>query len=108
MAVTKDLLGNDWTTYYDLGCALKFSYKVEGDMAVTMELKSGAANRIIKTKKLRGSDEFADCVLDLRSFSREELEQVSELCFTAFYKDMDPRDPTGSFTIRNCMLQVEG
>lgn len=108
MAVTKDLLGNDWTTYYDLGCALKFSYKVEGDMAVTMELKSGAANRIIKTKKLRGSDEFADCVLDLRSFSREDLEQVSELCFTVFYKDVDPRDPTGSFTIRNCMLQVEG
>lgn len=108
MAVTKDLLGNDWTTYYDLGCVLKFSYKVEGDMAVTMELKSGAANRIIKTKKLRGSDEFADCVLDLRSFSREDLEQVSELCFTVFYKDMDPQDPTGSFTIRNCMLQVEG
>jgi hypothetical protein len=47
-------------------------------------------------------------VLDLRSFSREELEQVSELCFTVFYKDMDPQDPTGSFTIRNCMLQVEG
>jgi hypothetical protein len=43
MAVTSDLLGNNWTTYADMGCFLKFDYQVEGDLAVTMELKYGSS-----------------------------------------------------------------
>ena len=46
MAVTNDLLGNNWTTYSDLGCALKFDYLVDADIAVTMELKYGVSQLI--------------------------------------------------------------
>lgn len=107
MAVTNDLLGNDWTTYYDLGCALKFDYLVEDSIAVTMELKYGV-DRIVKyEQKLCPASGFRTCSLKLRQLGYEELRNVRELCFTVFHKDVDPEDPTGSFVIKNCVLEVE-
>lgn len=107
MAVTSDLLGNDWTTYYDLGCALKFDYMIEGDIAVTMELKYGADNVIKHEQKLRPKSNFQTYVLKLQQLSYEELRNVRELCFTVFYKDVDSENPTGNFIIKNCVLEVE-
>lgn len=104
MAVTSDLLGNDWTTYADLGCFLKFDYQVEGDLAVTMELKYGSSKF---DAVLRPHDEFATYCLDLGKLSYAELKNVRELCFTVFYKDVNPKYPTGRFTIKNCVLEVE-
>ena len=108
MAVTGELLGNDWRVYRDLGCALKFDYWVQGDMTVTMELKYGT-DRVQKYEcALRPKGDFQSYGLDLRQFDREQLENVRELCFTVFYKDVDPASPVGSFAIRNCVLEVEG
>ena len=107
MAVTDDLLGNDWTVYYDLGCALKFDYMVHDDIAVTMELKYGVDKILVHEQKLRPTDDFQAYALNLRQLSYEELRNVRELCFTVFYKDVDPKDPTGSFVIKNCVLEVE-
>lgn len=107
MAVTNDLLGNDWTTYYDLGCALKFDYIVDDDIAVTMELKYGVDKTIKHEQKLRPTSNFQTYVLKLQQLSYEELRNVRELCFTVFHKDVNPEDPTGSFVIKNCVLEVE-
>lgn len=107
MAVTNDLLGNDWTTYCDLGCALKFDYMVDGDIAVTMELKYGVDNVIKLEQKLRPKGNFQTYVLKLQKLSYEELRNVRELCFTVFYKDVDSENPTGNFIIKNCVLEVE-
>ncbi|MBE6943709.1 MAG: hypothetical protein E7453_05545 [Ruminococcaceae bacterium] len=107
MAVTNDLLGNDWTTYYDLGCALKFDYMVDDNITVTMELKYGVDQIIKYEQRLRPTSNFRTCVLKLQRLRYEELRNVRELCFTVFYKDVDPEDPTGSFIIKNCVLEVE-
>ena len=108
MAITNDLLGNDWTTYYDLGCALKFDYLVQDDIVVTMELKYGVDKIIKNEEKLRPKSDFQTYVLKLQELDYEELRNVRELCFTVFYKDVDSENPTGSFTIKNCVLEVEG
>lgn len=108
MAVTNDLLGNDWTTYCDLGCALKFDYMVDGDIAVTMELKYGTDNAIKHEQKLRPKSDFQTYALKLQELSYEELHNVRELCFTVFYKDVNSENPTGNFVIKNCVLEVEG
>ena len=108
MAVTNDLLGNDWTTYYDLGCALKFDYIVDDDIAVTMELKYGVDNVIKLEQKLRPKSNFETYVLKLQDLNYEELRNVRELCFTVFYKDVNSEKPTGNFIIKNCVLEVEG
>ncbi len=105
MAVTSDLLGNDWTTYADLNCFLKFDYQVEGDLAVTIELKYGDFKQ---EAILRPQGEFTTYSLSLNQLSYEALKNVRELCFTVFYKDVNPADPTGRFTIKNCVLEVEG
>lgn len=107
MAVTNDLLGNDWTIYYDLGCALKFDYMVDGDIAVTMELKYGVDKIIKHDNKLRPTSDFQTYALKLQQLNHEELRNVQELCFTVFHKDVNPEDPTGSFVIKNCVLEVE-
>lgn len=108
MAVTKDLLDNDWSTYHDLGCTFKFDYMVKGDIAVTMELKCGPQNAVRKVEKLYPSDVFKTFSLKLDSLNPEDLKHISELCFTVFYKDVDPENPVGSFVVKNCVLQVEG
>ena len=107
MAVTNDLLGNDWTTYYDLGCALKFDYMVVDDIAVTMELKYGSTKVIKYEQKLCSKGTFQPYVLNLRELNYEELRNVRELCFTVFYKDVNSENPTGNFIIKNCVLEVE-
>lgn len=108
MAVTNDLLGNDWTTYYDLGCALKFDYMIEGDIAVTMELKYDSDKEIKYEQKLCPKGTFHTYVLKLQELNYEELRNVRELCFTVFYKDVNSENPTGDFIIKNCVLEVEG
>lgn len=108
MAVTSDLLGNDWTTYYDLGCALKFDYMVEGDIAVTMELKYGSDKEIKYEQKLSPKGFFRTYVLKLQELKYEDLRNVRELCFTVFHKDVNSENPTGNFIIKNCVLEVEG
>lgn len=108
MAYTNDLLENDWTAYYDLGCALRFDYKVTGDMVVTMELKCGADNAVKRVKRLTPYDTFETYILNLSELKREDLACVRELCFTVFYKDVNSSNPVGSFVIRNCALEVVG
>lgn len=107
MAVINDLLGNDWTMYSDLGCALKFDYLVDEDISVTMELKYGVKDVIKLEQKLRPKSDFQTCILRLRELRYEELRNVRELCFTVFYKDVDPENPTGRYVIKNCVLEVE-
>lgn len=107
MAVTSDLLGNDWSTYYDLGCALKFDYKIKGDIAVTLELKYGTSNTIKYEQILYPKSKFQTFTLELQKFNREELKNIKELCFTVFYKDVNPKAPFGSFIIKKCVLEVE-
>lgn len=107
MAVTKDLLGNDWTTYFDLGCALKFDYKIDDDIAVTMELKYGVDNIINHKQILRPSTDFKTFTLKLQELSRKELKNVRELCFTVFYRDVNSQNPVGNFAVKRCVLEVE-
>ena len=106
MAVATDLLGNDWTKYYDLGCALKFACKVQGDIALTMELKYGDKCAGVLNHKFLPSDEFENFVLHLQELDREKLKHVEELCFTVFYRDVDVHHPVGEFVIRDCVLEV--
>lgn len=107
MAVTNDLLENDWSTYYDLGCALKFDYKIIGDLAVTIELKYGTTNTIKYEQILHPKNKFQTFTLELQKFNREELKNIKELCFTVFYKDVNPKAPFGRFIIKKCVLEVE-
>ena len=107
MAVLKDLAGNDWTKYYDLGCALKFLYRVDGNIAVTMELKYGDHASCVETVRLMPNERFDAYSLHLHQLDREKLRSVAELCFTVFYRDVDAKDPTGSFSVRDCVLEVE-
>lgn len=107
MAVTSDLLGNDWTRYYDLGCVLKFRYRVQGNVAVTVELKYGENRSCVETRRLPAGGQWEQFGLDLRQLDREKLAQVAELCFTVFYKDVDVADPTGCFEVRNAALEVD-
>ena len=107
MAYTQDLLDHDWTNFVDLNCALKFDYKVTGDLVVTLELKYSNGT-IQKTEaKLRRNDEFETYTLDLHTIDRALLTYVREICFTVFYRDIDANNPTGSFIIKNCVLEVE-
>lgn len=107
MAVTKELLENDWTIYSDLGCVLKFDYYIDGDIAVTMELKYGVDNVIEHKQILRANKSFKTFKLSLQELNREELKSVRELCFTVFYKDVNCQNPVGSFVIKRCVLEVE-
>lgn len=107
MAVTSDLLENNWSIYYDLGCALKFDYKIEGDIAVTLELKYGTGDIIKYEQILRPTNEFETYMLSLKDLKREDLKSVKELCFTVFYKDVNPDSPVGNFVIKTCVLEVE-
>ncbi len=107
MAVTSDLLENNWSIYYDLGCALKFDYKIEGDIAVTLELKYGTGDIIKYEQILRPTNEFETYMLSLKDLNREDLKSVKELCFTVFYKDVNPDSPVGNFVIKTCVLEVE-
>ncbi len=107
MAVTSDLLGNDWSIYYDLGCALKFDYKIEGDIAVTLELKYGTGDIIKYEQVLHPTNDFETFSLNIQKLNREELKNVKELCFTVFYKHVNPDAPMGDFVIKSCALEVE-
>lgn len=107
MAVTQDLFDHDWTKFYDLNCALKFDYKITGNMAVTLEFKCGNDNGIKKTCKLLSSDEFEAYSFSLKDLNRDDLALVREICFTVFYRDVDAKNPIGSFVIKNCVLEVE-
>ncbi|MBR6005273.1 MAG: hypothetical protein IK063_03490, partial [Clostridia bacterium] len=93
--------------FYDLNCALKFDYKITGDMAVTLEFKCGNDNGIKKTCKLLSSDEFETYSFSLKDLNRDDLALVREICFTVFYRDVDAKNPIGSFVIKNCVLEVE-
>ena len=106
MAATKKLLDNDWSIYRDLGCSFKFNYWVKGDITVTMELKCGPQNAVKREARLRPCGTFENYELSLKDISSEDLMQISELCFTVFYRDVDPENPTGSFVIKNCVLEV--
>ena len=107
MAVTSDLLGNDWSVYCDLGCNLKFDYKIEGDIAITLELKYGIGDIIKYEQVLHPTNNFETFSLDLQKLNREELKNVKELCFTVFYKHVNPDAPIGNFVIKSCALEVE-
>lgn len=107
MAVTSDLLGNDWSIYYDLGCALKFDYKIDGDIAVTLEFKYGTGDIIKYEQVLHPTIDFETFSLNLQKLNREELKNVKELCFTVFYKHVNPDAPIGNFVIKSCALEVE-
>lgn len=107
MAVLKDLAGNDWTKYQDLSCALKFSYRVEGNIAVTMELKYGENRSCVEKARLEPNDRFDTYTLHLHQLDQQKLSSVAELCFTVFYRDVAADDPRGKFTIRDCVLEVE-
>lgn len=107
MAVTNDLLKNDWSIYYDLGCALKFDYKILGDIAVTLELKYGKNDTVKYERILHPTTNFKTFKLNLQDLNREELKNVKELCFTVFYKHINPNAPTGDFIVKECVLEVE-
>lgn len=107
MAVTSDLLGNDWSIYYDLGCALKFDYKIEDDIAVTLELKYGTGDIIKYDQRLHSTNEFKTFMLSLQKLNREDLKNMKELCFTVFYRDVNSDAPIGNFVIKSCALEVE-
>lgn len=81
---------------------------LEGDFAVTVELKCGVNNKVMHKQVLRSKTGFQTYVLRLQQLDYEELCNVRELCFTVFYKDVNPENPTGSFIIKKCSLEVEG
>lgn len=65
-------------------------------------------NDIIKYEKtLRTADDFKIFKLDLKEFKREDLKSIKKLCFTVFYRHVNPENPTGNFVIKNCILEVE-
>ena len=106
MAVTKDLLDNDWRKYYDLDCMLKFDYKIDEDISVVMQFKCGDKNEIKKEHKLCCCDTFETFSFGLQELNRDDLEFVSELCFTVFYRNVNKENPIGDFVIKNCELEV--
>jgi len=108
ICISRPLDGN-WSAYYDLGCCLTFDCMVEGDMLLTMEFKyfDSKTNTLNNfTQNFSNKNGFEKYTLDLRKFKREDLCNVHELCFTVFYKNVNPENPTGKFTIINCMLEV--
>ena len=56
---------------------------------------------------MQPADDFKIFKLDLKEFKREDLKNIKELCFTVFYRHVNPENPTGNFVIKNCVLEVE-
>lgn len=108
ICVSRPLNGN-WSAYYEMGCRLTFDCLVEGDISLTLELKY-FDNETGEEKKYEqvflNQNGFESYSLDLKKLKQDDLKNIKELCFTVFYKDVSSNNPTGSFTITNCMLEV--
>ncbi len=108
ICVSRPLNGN-WSAYYEMGCRLTFDCLVEGNISLTLELKY-FDNETGEEKKYEqvflNQNGFESYSLDLKKFNQDDLKNIKELCFTVFYKNVSSNNPTGSFTITNCMLEV--
>lgn len=105
MICIKNPLGAAWQKYYDLNCSLEFKMKTSHDMSVTLELKRSDGYKVIDTE-LKGTGEYENYSFDLSQYPREFFETVTELCFTAFYKDVKSEDLKGCFSVMDCELVV--
>jgi len=109
MACIKDLADNDWRPYADMGCCLAFDYKIDDPMAVTLELKYGEHAVLVHSDVLRPSSTFRRHTISLNSsdLQVQQLSYVREICFTVFYRDLRPDNPTGTFVVKNCVIEIE-
>ncbi len=111
MACVKRPLGGKWREYLELGCGLKFDYQVTGNIKVKVEVKSGNENIPDGKRFLSGSrfvlkphNEIRKFFYEFNEKDAEHLADINEICFTVFYEDVNPEDPTGEFYISNCAI----
>lgn len=108
ICVSSPLNGN-WSAYYEMGCQLTFDYLVEGEISLAFELKYFDNETGVEKKYEQvfiNQNGFESYSLDLKKFKQDDLKNIKELCFTVFYENVSSNNPTGSFTITNCMLEV--
>ena len=99
-------LGGNWKDYYDLNCTFGFDIYVSGNMSVTLELKNSLGQPIISPcPTFHNSDGYEHFSVKLRSFSMEKWQDVNEICFTTFFKDIKDNNPC-MFSVVGCELSL--
>ena len=99
----------NWEKYVNMNCNLTFEYGITGNISVVLEVK-GHERKIVKKLELQSFIDVTNSLkkvsIPLKDFKEKQFDDISEMCFTVFYKNVNPSNPTGSFVIANCALEV--
>ncbi len=92
----------NWSVYHDMNCSLSIDLAILNDIDICVEIKKDDGKIInLKDMALLSQDKSA-LIVNLSDYKRSSWENIKELCFTVFYKNVRTPDKSAQFFIKEC------
>lgn len=101
--------GGDWSIYRRLSGSLEFDYSVSENTSILVEIKGEHKIKLpytdhLELKPTNGTEHFS---FDFSGYEQNQLKNIEEICFTAFYKNTCNNTHSGSFMISDLNVKIK-
>lgn len=92
----------EWGAYYDMNCKFQIKLSITEGMTVEVEIKKNDGSILNLGDKNRLTSENSSLIINLLEYKRSTWENIKELCFTVFYKDVKNLEKSAKITVEEC------
>ncbi len=97
---------SEWGVYHDMRCNMSIKLSIPKDTVVEVQIKKTDGSIISCGESNRLTSDEPSLIIELSRYKRGTWENIKELCFTAFYKDVNTPDKSARVLIEDCSFEL--
>lgn len=92
----------EWGVYHDMKCNFYINLSITEGTTVEVEIKKNDGSILNLGDKNRLTNENSSLTINLLEYKRSTWENIKELCFTVFYKDVKNSEKSAKIKVEEC------
>lgn len=91
-----------WGVFHDMGCSLNIKLSITEGATVEVQIKKNDGSILNCENSNRLTENDPSLTVELSKYKRNTWENIKELCFTVFYKDVNSPDKSAKIIVEDC------